>query len=117
MKNMVTAKLLTISDYLLTGLIRKGLVVISRKKFKYDLILLRFCLNFVRPLGSKDTTSCKNSSTFHAFQDLRPISMHLQVHSGFLSAYDSVRTRILSLIKLATGYMYVVIVHILQGTI
>ncbi|XP_074322311.1 uncharacterized protein LOC141659372 isoform X1 [Apium graveolens] len=29
----------------------------------------------------------------------------VQVHSGFLSAYDSVRTRILSLIKLATGYI------------
>ncbi|XP_076882943.1 uncharacterized protein LOC143531556 isoform X1 [Bidens hawaiensis] len=28
----------------------------------------------------------------------------VQVHSGFLSAYDSVRTRILSLIKTATGY-------------
>lgn len=30
----------------------------------------------------------------------------VQVHSGFLSAYDSVRTRILSLIELATGYSY-----------
>ncbi|CAH2050703.1 unnamed protein product, partial [Thlaspi arvense] len=29
----------------------------------------------------------------------------VQVHSGFLSAYDSVRTRLLSLIKLAVGYM------------
>lgn len=28
----------------------------------------------------------------------------VQVHSGFLSAYDSVRTRIISLIKTATGY-------------
>ncbi|XP_071726488.1 uncharacterized protein [Rutidosis leptorrhynchoides] len=28
----------------------------------------------------------------------------IQVHSGFLSAYDSVRTRIISLIKTATGY-------------
>ncbi|KVH91046.1 C2 calcium-dependent membrane targeting [Cynara cardunculus var. scolymus] len=28
----------------------------------------------------------------------------VQVHSGFLSAYDSVRTRIISLIKAATGY-------------
>ncbi|KAI3706200.1 hypothetical protein L6452_23781 [Arctium lappa] len=28
----------------------------------------------------------------------------VQVHSGFLSAYDSVRTRIISLIKIATGY-------------
>lgn len=30
----------------------------------------------------------------------------VQVHSGFLSAYDSVRTRILSLIKLVTGNIY-----------
>ncbi|KAK4585889.1 hypothetical protein RGQ29_023184 [Quercus rubra] len=29
----------------------------------------------------------------------------VQVHSGFLSAYDSVRTRIISLIKLAIGYI------------
>lgn len=29
----------------------------------------------------------------------------IQVHSGFLSAYDSVRTRLLSLIKQAVGYM------------
>ncbi|KAI8537786.1 hypothetical protein RHMOL_Rhmol09G0051600 [Rhododendron molle] len=29
----------------------------------------------------------------------------VQVHSGFLSAYDSVRTRILSLIKLAVAYI------------
>ncbi|KAA8527840.1 hypothetical protein F0562_035291 [Nyssa sinensis] len=29
----------------------------------------------------------------------------VQVHSGFLSAYDSVRTRIISLIKLAVGYI------------
>ncbi|XP_050372276.1 uncharacterized protein LOC126790166 isoform X2 [Argentina anserina] len=29
----------------------------------------------------------------------------VQVHSGFLSAYDSVRIRIISLIKLATGYI------------
>ncbi|XP_065862927.1 uncharacterized protein [Euphorbia lathyris] len=28
----------------------------------------------------------------------------IQVHSGFLSAYDSVRTRIISIIKLAIGY-------------
>ena len=28
----------------------------------------------------------------------------LQVHSGFLSAYDSVRTRIISLIKALVGY-------------
>ncbi|CAJ1968043.1 unnamed protein product [Sphenostylis stenocarpa] len=29
----------------------------------------------------------------------------IQVHSGFLSAYDSVRTRIISLIRLAIGYL------------
>eukprot|EP00256_Glycine_max_P065284 XP_025979879.1 uncharacterized protein LOC100789825 isoform X2 [Glycine max] len=29
----------------------------------------------------------------------------IQVHSGFLSAYDSVRTRIISLIRLAIGYV------------
>ncbi|KAL5066972.1 hypothetical protein RYX36_017859, partial [Vicia faba] len=29
----------------------------------------------------------------------------VQVHSGFLSAYDSVRTRIISLIRLAIGYV------------
>ncbi|CBI35775.3 unnamed protein product, partial [Vitis vinifera] len=29
----------------------------------------------------------------------------IQVHSGFLSAYDSVRTRIISLIKLLVGYI------------
>uniref|UniRef100_A0A0D3BYZ6 Fungal lipase-type domain-containing protein n=1 Tax=Brassica oleracea var. oleracea TaxID=109376 RepID=A0A0D3BYZ6_BRAOL len=31
----------------------------------------------------------------------------VQVHSGFLSAYDSVRIRIISLLKMAIGYMYI----------
>lgn len=42
-----------------------------------------------------------------------------QVHSGFLSAYDSVRIRIISLLKMAIGYMYVLVIHLFaeDGTI
>ncbi|TKY53651.1 feruloyl esterase A [Spatholobus suberectus] len=36
---------------------------------------------------------------------LLTVPLLLQVHSGFLSAYDSVRTRIISLIQLAIGYV------------
>jgi len=53
---------------------------------------------FLVLVDMQKTTTTKISS-------LLTVLRSLQVHSGFLGAYDSVRTRIISLIRLAIGYV------------
>ncbi|KAJ9555628.1 hypothetical protein OSB04_010242 [Centaurea solstitialis] len=95
-----------------------GMIQVRWKDLRTDLMLAPAVSHCLLPLMIHDADSFYNDDKdLHAvtyfsfnFYRLNPeriggdFKEEVQVHSGFLSAYDSVRTRIISLIKTAIAY-------------